>query len=256
MKTIFFSIAVFFTATLFAQTTSDTRTVSDFTQLNVAAPIKVEITQGTENSVVITGDAAEVKKIETEVKDGVLTIRGNASDEVVAKITMKSITGLEMSGACIISSINDIKTDTLTVTGSGASQAKLSVQTKKINATLSGASQLRLSGNTDAVNATLSSASSLKAYELMAGDVKVVTSSASSAHVHANNSLDASASGSSNIHYEGAATTKTINASGSGSVSMRGDNNNNSDTTSFTIGGYDVHLTPNGDDERSDREHH
>ncbi|MDQ3109635.1 MAG: DUF2807 domain-containing protein, partial [Bacteroidota bacterium] len=94
MKTIFSSIALFFTAALFAQVTTETRTPGDFTGIKTSSVIKVEITQGEACAVIVEGPANDLKDLKTEVEGGVLIIStGNPSDaeELLVKVTVKNL---------------------------------------------------------------------------------------------------------------------------------------------------------------------
>ncbi|MBI3510595.1 MAG: DUF2807 domain-containing protein [Bacteroidetes bacterium] len=254
MKKFISTLAVLSAITGFSQTASEVRTVGDFHGLDISAPIVVEITQGDVNSVILEGDANETKNISTSVdNNGVLNISGHG-DDVKAKITVKKINSIQLSGASDTKCMNPLVTDTLSVTGSGASDAKINVQSNAVRATLSGASDVKFIGTTKNLTAVVSGAGTLKAYDLAADNVHVAATGASSAHVTANVSLDATSSDASDIHYQGNATAKVVNASGASSISVRGDDNNSNDTTSFHIGDYDVHLTPHDGDERSVRE--
>ncbi len=133
---------------------------------------------------------------------------------------------------------------------------KLDLQAGTLKTNLSGASNLKIAGTASRVDAVLSGASQLKAYQLAAENVTLTTTGAASAYVSASASLTAASSGASEIHYQGNPAVKNVNASGASSVTMKDGNANSSDTTSFHVGKYDVHLTENGDgdDERSKRE--
>lgn len=260
MKTIFSSIALLFTAAIFAQTTSETRPVGDFTGISASSVVNLEITQGEACSLIVEGKAKEVADLKTEVKDGVLAISGsNGSDdeELKVKVTVKNLRSLNVSSALNTTSTNKIVTDSLHIISSGVSNVKLDVQATGIKTNLSGASTVKLSGTTTRLNAVLSGASQLKAYDLAAENATLITSGASSARVNASSSLQATTSGASEIHYQGNPAEKNVNSSGASSVSMKDNNKNPSDTTSIHVGKYDVHLTENDDDdERSKREKH
>jgi hypothetical protein len=260
MKTIFSSIALLFTTAIFAQSTTETRSVGDFTGIHASSVVKLEITQGEACAVTVEGPAKEVADLKTEVKDGVLSISGsNASDEeeLKVKVTVKNLHLLDVSSTLNTSSTNKIVTDSLHIISSGVSAVKLDVQATNIKANLSGASSVKLSGTTSRLTAGLSGAAQLKAYDLAAESVTLTTSGASSARVNASASLQATTSGASEIHYQGNPAEKNVNSSGASSVSMKDDSKNPSDTTSIHVGKYDVHLTENdGDDERSKREKH
>jgi hypothetical protein len=259
MKTLFSSIAILLAITGFAQTTSETRTVGDFTGIRVASAFPVEITQGETCSVTIVGKANDTKGIKTEVTDGILSIAGQmpkSDDDFLVKVTVKNLRLLDVSGASSVTSSNQLIVDSLQVLGSGAASVKLDVKATLIKTNLSGASNARLSGSTSTLDAMLSGAAQLKSYTLAADKVMITTGGASSAHVSPTSSITAMASGTSSIHYQGNPTVKTLNASGTASVENREGETNSSDTTRFHVAGQSVTVVNDGDDdESSPREH-
>jgi hypothetical protein len=259
MKTIFSSIAIFFVTLGFAQATSETRPVGDFTGIRAGSAFPIELTQGETCSVTITGTANDIKDIKTEVTDGILSISGDmpkSDDGFLIKVTVKTLRMLDVSGASATTCTNQLVTDSLQIVGSGAASVKMDVQATSVKTNLSGASSVKISGTTSMLNATLSGAAQLKAYTLAADKVVVTTSGASSAHVSPTSSLTATANGASDIHYQGNPAEKNINHSGSSSIAARegGSDSNSNDTTHVHLGKYNVSVAENGDDERSDRE--
>ena len=259
MKTIFSTFAAaFVTLTAFAQVTSETRTVIDFTGVRTGSIISLELTQGEACAVVLEGDAEDIRDVKTDVVDGMLVITGGIprhDEGIKAKVTVKNLRVLDLSGASNTTCTNQLRTDSLQVQGSGAATAKLDVQADRIKANLAGASNVRFMGTARTLDAHLSGAAQLKGYQLETENTYVTTSGAASARVNATKVLEASATGASDIHYQGGAPLKTINASGSSSISMREGDGKESDTTAIRIGDYDVHVTERDvDDERSRRE--
>ncbi len=259
MKALFSILATCFTLAVFAQVTSEIRTVGDFTGIRTGSIMKVELTQGDTCAVVIEGTEEDIRGVKTEVQDGILVISCGMprSDEgAKAKVTVKNLRVLDLSGASSTTCTNQLRIDSLQLLGSGAATAKLDMQATRVKTNLSGASDFRLMGTAGTLDAHLSGAAALKGFQFEAENVYVTTSGASSARVNATKVLDASATGASDIHYQGGAPAKTINASGSSSISMRDGDGKESDTTAIRIGDYDVHVTEHddGDDERSKRE--
>ncbi len=259
MKTILSSIAILFSTVIIAQVTSEIRPVGDFTGIRTSSVIKIEITQGETCSVTVEGSANDIKQVNTEVKDGILSITSGASDiedDSKVIVTVKNLRSIDLSGASNTSSTNKIVSDSLRIIGSGASSLKLDVQTDYLKSILSGASNLKISGNTKNLDAVLTGASQMKGYSLIAERATITTSGAASAHLNTTTALIATTSGASEVHYQGNPSEKNVNSSGASSVVMKDDAK--SDTTNIRMGKYDVHVTEADvdDDERSKREKH
>lgn len=257
MKKLLFSLSLSIAAAAaYAQVSSETRPVGDFTGIKTASIVEVEITQGEANAVVIETEAAGQKDVSTVVKDGVLNIRienqQNVGDGVKAKITVKNLRSVDVDGTSSIKSMNQLITDSIRIEGASAAVIDLDLQAKSVYTRLSGASNAKLKGSSDQLSADLSGAAQLKAYKLTAKDVNIDASGAASAHVFAVNKLSAKASGASEVNYQGNPTDKVLDATGASSVTMRDADHN--DTTNVRIGGYDVSVYDRDDDERSKRE--
>ena len=259
MKKLIFTLSICIAAfAAQAQVSSETRPVGDFTGIKTASIVEVEITQGEANAVVIETEAAGQKDVSTVVKDGILTIRienqGNVGDGVKAKITVKNLSSIDADGTCSIKSMNQLIADSIRIEGSSAAVIDLDLKARSVYTRLSGAANTKIKGTSENLEADLSGAAQLKAYKLIANNVKLDATGAASAHVHANNRLNAKTSGAAEVSYEGNPTDKVMDATGASSVAMR--NTDNNDTTNVRIGGYDVSVVGNDDDddERSKRE--
>ncbi len=256
MKTIFSTLALFFTTVMLAQTTTETRNVGDFTGIRTPCAVHVELTQGDVCAVTVEGSADDLKDLKTEVLDGVLTIFCSNTDDVKVNVTVKNLRRIDVTGSPDVTSTNKIIADTLVIIGAGGASMRLDVQATYLRTTLSGAGNLKIAGTATQLDAVLSGAAQLKAYQLATEKSTVTTAGASSAHITVASSLNATSSGASEIHYQGNPAEKIVSSSGASSITPKDGTANTNDTTSIKMGKYDVHVTENddGDDERSDRE--
>ncbi len=255
MKTIFSTLALFFTTAILAQTTSETRNVGDFIGIKTPCAVHVELTQGDVCAVVVEGSADDLKNLKTEVLDGVLTIFCSNTDDIKVNVTVKNLRRIEVTGSPDVTTTNKIISDSLVIIGAGSASMRLDVQANHLRTTLSGASNLKITGTATHLDAVLSGASQLKGYQLATEKAIVTTAGASSAHITTSASLNATSSGASEIHYQGNPAEKTVSAYGASSITPKDDNAHTNDTTSIHMGKYDVHVTENEDaDERSERE--
>ena len=247
MKTIFSILLLTFSAGLSAQVTTETRNVSDFKGIRVLSTIQLELTQSDQNSVIIESILSQLPQVITEVKDGILVISYDGKkimEDVVAKVSVKSISSIEMEGAAEVKTMNLLNADTFEFYGSGATEGNVDVNANFIRIQLQGASSLKVTGTTETLVVTTSGASDLKADELTSVNTTVASSGASSAKVHASGKIDASASGASEIHIAGNPANKTVNATGAGEIVMQEVNHSKNDTVSFPLGDRDVAITP------------
>jgi hypothetical protein len=237
---------------------SETRNVGDFTGIMASGETRVEITQAENCSVELVGNAEGLKNVVTEVRNGILEIRGGTSKNldggILAKVSVKNLNKIQLSGAAVAKCMNQVVTDTLKINGSGAAQFDLVIKAKRLEGVLSGATAVKASGDTEALSIVGSGVSSFKGYNLIAEDAQVVTSGAASARVHASKKLNLTATGASDIKYTGSATEKVINASSASTITVKGNESKSGDTTNVRIGDRTVSIVDDGNDDRSPRE--
>lgn len=227
MKRIILSTIAILTGTIISAQ-DVTRTLNDFTFLNVKNAMEVTLTQGTENKLLISGvDNQYLDNIKSEVKNGrlYLSTEGKVKlKDAVIHLTFKNLEGISQSGASEIKSMNAIQSERFSIDGSGAIEADLKIETKDLSIDFSGASDIKLSGSTEKFDLKLSGASELEASNLTAKNVKVNASGASDVRVFASESITGKASGASNIRVKGDPPVKSINSSISTSTSYGNEN--------------------------------
>lgn len=180
------------------------RQTDSFTRIQVSGSLKVVATTGESTQVSVSGDDNVVSKIETVAKDGTLSIRLNhrgtlqTKNKLVINLVAPEFDGASVSGSCDVT-ISD-------------------TNTKEFAADVSGASHLTLSGRCEELSAQISGASHLKAKSLLANHVSLQASGASTADVHANESIRGQASGASGVRYEGQPKSISVSTSGASSA--------------------------------------
>lgn len=210
--------AAFFliTAATNAQTTQ-TREVSNFNKIDASGAAKIIYRHSDTLSLVLEGDAKDLDNIETKVSDNTLYIKpkGSFKNDYKILVSGNNLNNVSVSGATNFKSNGAIKSDSIIIESSGASNINVDLNSRYVKTIASGASDVNLSGNSDKFVADISGASSLKAYKLVANDVIATTSGASSAKVFSNNKLQANATGASTIKFKG--EPKEVSAEGSSS---------------------------------------
>jgi len=207
---------------------AEPRPVKDFTGIEVSGAISVYLSQGSEDAVAISAGAAEiVKRIKTEVRNGILHIyfegkgmnwNGWGNTKMKAYITFKQLNHIESSGACNVKVIGTLKGENLVVSLSGASDFTGDLSIEQLDLNVSGATKSTLSGKVNQLNVGVSGASSVRAYDLVSNMATIGASGASSCHITVNSALSATASGSSSITYKGAAELKKMIKTGASSI--------------------------------------
>ena len=203
------------------------RSVSGYHGVSVSGSIELFLTQGNEESVVISADDTNVRdKVITEVDDGILRIyleRKNKiqidwpnKNKIRAYVSVKDIDYLSSSGSGKLHIEGNIKADKLKVDISGSGNVEGAVTTKEFSLGISGSANADLSGTAEKSDFHISGSGNIKSYDFSteyctasisgSGDVRVTVTKELSAHI----------SGSGSVFIKGDGLIRDYSASGSG----------------------------------------
>ena len=162
---------------------TESRSVTDFKNIQVHGAVSVYITQGPTQSVKITGDENLMQYIEVTQEGDVLVVGERSgfnldpTNELKIDISSPSYHSISLSGASNIESENKITgSDELELNLSGAGNIKLEVEVPKITADISGVGSMYIKGQTKDAELDLSGAGSAHCYDLQAENTKVEVS--------------------------------------------------------------------------------
>ena len=227
MKKLLLAISFFVTVAAFAQTIQP-RPVADFTAINCAAGMDVELTQGTENKVSVSAnDDKYLSEIKTEVQNGVLKIYTGYKDNMWQKdknkklkafVTYKSIDKLYGGSGAIVKTTNTINAPALKMDISSGSTFNGEVNVADLNIDVSSGSITNMKGTATNLKADVSSGSVFTGTNLSVESCNVSASSGSVFKINVSKKMSVTASSGSSIGYKGEATLEKKNVSGGASV--------------------------------------
>ncbi len=233
MKQLFTAFVLFFSSCAIAQT-NQTRTVGDFSGISSASGIKVEITQGAENAVVVMASKDEfLERMKTEVdKKGVLRIymenkkgmgwNNKYRVKLYAYITYKSINKLMASSGSILEAKNTIKAEALNVDVSSGANVSVTIQTTDCEIVTSSGSQTKMTGTATKIKMDASSGSAIKGVDLNTESCTASVSSGAEIKIAVSKKLSASASSGGSIRYKGNPEVVKKDLSSGGEVKAMG----------------------------------
>jgi Putative auto-transporter adhesin, head GIN domain/SnoaL-like polyketide cyclase len=198
----------------------EVRDVSDFQEVALEGVGTLIIEQGETESLRIEAEPKVLRRIETEVSNGRLTIRPDRSFETREPITyflgVKQLHGIELAGAGRVEAAQ-LNSDQLRISGSGAGAVVIDGLTANtLDVSVSGNVQVELAGTVDSQTVSVSDAASYAAAELGSRLATVMASGASQGTVNVTESLDARVSGAARVEYIGdPAVTEDVSAAGS-----------------------------------------
>lgn len=212
-------------ALTYAQETTRTLKVLDFTKLSMGSAFKIDVKQGSSFRVTVSGKDDDLDDLEYGVNNNTLRIgyKNNSwrknRETVRVSVTMPSLDGVDFSGASVAKVGGFEKGRGMAISVSGASKVVMDFTVDKVFVDLSGASRLTLLGRAEVLQGELSGASTFDGKDFPVKEADLEASGASSASVVANSSLRADASGASRISYAGSA--REVRSSSSGASSIR-----------------------------------
>lgn len=180
--------------------TSETRSLPEFTGLELAGSNRVTVQVGAPQSVTVHADDNLIGHVSTTVRSGTLVIdtSGSISTRTPMRVSVvvPTLTSVTLSGS-----------GTIVVDG---------VESAAFTAGLPGSGTVQVTGRTEQLQASLEGSGQLALQGLTARAVELRLSGSGEIRVHAVDSLDVDLSGSGSVRYAGdpAHVTRTITGSG------------------------------------------
>lgn len=209
---------------LLAEPVTQNREVAKFSGIDAREGIKVNIVQGTAESVKVTAHPDYINDLVTEVEGGTLVIRWarkvnfksrNATVDVVATDLNRIIAS---SGAMV--KTDSIEAAVLNVGSSSGARLEINgVSASKIDAESSSGALLEIEGTTKRADLDASSGARIKGSKLTANEAKASASSGASVSVNVVDNFSADASSGGSIRYGGKPQISDVRSSSGGSIS-------------------------------------
>jgi hypothetical protein len=203
------------------------RSVSGYHGVAVSGSIELFLTQGNEESVVISADDTNLRdKVITEVDDGVLHIyleRKNKiqidwpnQKKIRAYVSVKDIDYLSSAGSGKLHIEGKIKTDKLKVDISGSGNLEGAVTAKDFSLGISGSADADLSGTAEKSDFHISGSGNIRSYDFSTEYCNASISGSGNVKVTVTKELSAHISGSGSVFIKGEGLIRDYSASGSG----------------------------------------
>jgi Putative auto-transporter adhesin, head GIN domain len=209
---------------------SENRDVSSFNAIEFSTLGKVNIIQGDQESLNISGPDNLVPEISTTVNNGTLTIKNkenitikplSTENPLTFTIVVKDLTSLAVSGLGDVQ-IETLSTPSMTIDMSGAGRVvQNQITTDKLDISLSGLGGMDISGQTPQATIEISGAGGVNAPDLQIGTANVTVSGLGGATLWVTDQLTGEISGAGSISYYGNPQTNT-SSSGIGNFKSLG----------------------------------
>ncbi len=183
----------------------EVRDVAPFHEVHVAGMLRTEVVCNGTHSITVLGDDNLLEHVQTEVSDGVLTIRVGRQLRPRAGLTVH-VSARELDA----------------VATSGATKTSVTgIDSDRIRLDTSGASKTTLSGRCRDATMVLSGAGKLDARDFECDNVEIAVSGVGKATVCATSSLTARVSGAGKIECFGNPDRVTKDVSGAGKIELK-----------------------------------
>lgn len=230
MKKIALAVFAFLCIALVSLGETQERKLPVFTEISLRIPAKLYLEQGKTQQVVIEATADDLADIITEIKDRALVIRFPAKnyiwkpshhDNIIIRVTMPEINGLNLSGSGDIIVENTVSTLIMDLNISGSGDIKLNdLNAERIKTNISGSGNIILRGNKPAseFNGTIAGSGNIKADNFEAQEVKITIAGSGNCSIRSNGNINVRIAGSGNLYYAG---NPNINSSVAGSGKVK-----------------------------------
>lgn len=209
---------------------SENRAVSSFNAINFSTWGKVNVIQGDQESLNISGPDNLVPEIETMVQNGTLIIKNrsnftinplNSQNPLVFTIVVKELTSLDVSGAGDVQ-VESLSTSSLTIDMSGAGKiTQNQLATDNLRVDLSGVGSIIITGEAKKATIVLSGVGSVDSPDLKITTADIKVSGMGGATLWVTDQLNGEISGAGSVSYYGNPQLQT-NTSGVGSFKALG----------------------------------
>jgi hypothetical protein len=206
---------------------AEVRTVTSFHAIDVSSSFDVYLNQSETEALAVSANETKFRdRIKSEVRDGVLHIWydnagkwNTGNKKLKAYISFKQLDKIISSGACDLLITGTLKSESLTIKQSGASDLKGKLEVDRLMVDLNGASDMTVSGTVTKLDVDASGASDFKGFDLVTELCNVKATGASDIKITVNKEISAEATGASDIRYKGNGVIRDLKSSGASSVS-------------------------------------
>ena len=204
--------------------TTETRTTSDYHEINVQGFMDVKLESGAEGTITVTTDKNVQEYIVVEAKNGTLTIKVKNKVNIQTKngvhitVPFKDLDRVSLTGSGDVLTSNVIKSDSFEVELTGSGDVILEVEATTIDAKITGSGDVKLSGKVTDLEVKVTGSGDFTGKSLASQNTQVYVSGSGDASVHASKSIKARINGSGDINYYGNPETTDTKVMGSGDI--------------------------------------
>jgi hypothetical protein len=204
---------------------TETRTTSNYNEIEIGGAFQVTLVKGTEGKIIITADEAILEKLITKCSSNRLKIKmengSNYSAKIEISIPVEDISRFSYAGSGNVKSELTVKSSNFEVEFSGSGKVNLPVTCQNLKVEKTGSGGLILSGMSNNFDLKCIGSGSSNTKELKTQNTDVSQIGSGDVSVYATESINATLTGSGNINYYGKPAKVIKKSNGSGSISAK-----------------------------------
>jgi len=207
--------------------TSEKRTTESYDKITLIGSINVELINGSEGKLVVSGDSNLINFVETTVNNNELIIKIKEKQSYSTKKNLKvivpiqNIISLSLKGSGDITTKEHFVLPNLNIAINGSGDIDLNVNSEKIYASVFGSGDLIIKGKTNYFNAEVKGSGDIKAKKLQSQNGLLNVNGSGDIVATVTNRLQAKVIGSGDILVFGNPNEVTKEIKGSGDITLK-----------------------------------
>jgi hypothetical protein len=186
---------------------TETRTLSQFSKVELEGAMDVFVSQGTNESVRIEADDNILKLITTEIKNGELELSTSESISPVTPIkvwvTTRSLEGLSIAGSGTIVTETPVTAEKFATSIAGSGDIHANVNAQTVDASIAGSGDVVLTGTAKLTSVSVAGSGDVRAIDLATQTATVDIAGSGNCEIDATEQITGNIMGSGSIYYKG-----------------------------------------------------
>jgi hypothetical protein len=206
---------------------SETRKTSSYDEIKLVGSTKIEIIDGKEGELTITGDSNLLAYVETTVQHNVLTVKFkdnhsyNTRKGIRIHVPVEDISKISLIGSGDIESKKTLTDKKIDVYLQGSGDIFLEVASENITAEVVGSGDLTLKGKTHHLKASVKGSGDFKGKNLTSQIAELYVNGSGDIEAYVNQKVVAEVIGSGDIEVKGSPNQVVKNIKGSGDIDVK-----------------------------------
>lgn len=204
---------------------TETRTVSEFDELDIEGQAEVFLMQGLEQSIKISIDSNLMEYVKTDVSGSKLKIYEDKCLEEISEfkifIAAKNLSKLTINGSIKLAGDSIFRTNKLIIKSENSGAVNLNLDVEDLDVDTKGSGLLKIKGRAANFDIDMEGAGSIEAFGFPSKNVNVDITDAGTCEISVSENLTGEVSGSGKLFYKGNPKKVNTNNTGTGIIQTK-----------------------------------